>query len=124
MLALLRVASTIDPMLIILLFLVIAAILILIKLQRTKDNFDLRSVITDSKGQPSIHKVGQLTALLLSTWLLAYLAIHHQMTGEYFGTYMGIWAAAQAADKFMSTRADRIPDDPSNNTEGDQSGMR
>jgi len=107
----------------ILLVIVVFAIWILYKLQNTKDSFDLRSVITDSKGQPSLHKIGQLTALLLSTWMLAYLAIHGQMTGEYFGTYMGIWAAAQAADKFMSRRSDRIPGEDHGDNPGDQSGM-
>jgi hypothetical protein len=95
-----------NPMTVILLLITVAAVAVLLKIQFTKDNFDLRSIIADDKGRPSIHKLGQLTALILSTWLLAYLAFHNQMTGEYFGTYMGVWAAAQAADKWLNNRRD------------------
>ena len=82
------------------------AILVLLKVQFARDNFDLRSVISDDKGQPDIHKIGQLTALVFSTWLLIYLALHGTMNEGYFGTYMGIWAAAQAADKWIGRRSD------------------
>jgi hypothetical protein len=99
-----------NAMLLVLLGLAIFYVVILVRIQRAPDNFDLRSVIADDKGQPSVHKIGQLTALLLSTWLLVYLAIHGQMTEGYFGTYMGIWAAAQAADKWIGGR--NIPPPP------------
>lgn len=95
-----------NPMTVVLLLIAVGAVVVLLKIQFTKDNFDLRSLIADDKGQPSIHKLGQLTALILSTWLLAYLAFHNQMTGEYFATYMGVWAAAQAADKWLTNRRD------------------
>lgn len=95
----------------ILLVMVAASILILLKLQRTKDKFDLRSVISDDRGQPSIHKIGQLVALLLSTWMLIWLAVHSQMTEGYFGTYMGVWAAAQAADKWLGRAVDKSEED-------------
>jgi hypothetical protein len=96
----------------ILIGIVLSGIAILFKLQATKDRFDLRSVIADDKGQPSIHKIGQLVALLLSTWMLVYLAVHNQMTEGYFGTYMGIWAAAQAADKWLGRAVDKSQDMP------------
>jgi hypothetical protein len=100
-------ANSMDAILI---CLVIAFIVILLKIQTTKDNFDLRAVISGDNGQPSIHKIGQLVALLLSTWMLIYLAINHQMTEGYFGTYMGVWAAAQAADKWLGR--DQRPEPP------------
>lgn len=91
-----------NLMYIILAGLAVATVLILMKVQRTPDHFDLRSVIADDKGNPSVHKIGQLTALILSTWLLIYLTVHGQINEGYFGTYMGVWAAAQAADKLIS----------------------
>ncbi len=91
---------------------VIGAILILIKIQRAPDNFDLRSVIADEKGKPSIHKIGQLTALILSTWILVYTTIHGGLNESMFGTYMGIWAAAQAADKWLSRDKDHEQPSP------------
>jgi hypothetical protein len=90
---------------------VIAAIITLVKIQRAPDTFDLRAVIADDAGKPSVHKIGQLTALVLSTWQLVYLTIHNQMTVEYFGLYMGVWAAAQTADKWISKSRDRPADE-------------
>jgi hypothetical protein len=101
-----------NPMAIVLLFIAVLTLAILWWLQRTKDNFDLRWVIVDEQTkQPSIHKIGQLTALIMSTWLLVYLALQGRMDGTYFGTYMAIWAGAQVANKYLSTRDDR-PQDP------------
>lgn len=96
-----------NSMDLVLMIMVAASFVILVKLQKTKDNFDLRSVISDSTGQPSVHKIGQLVALMLSTWMLVYLALHNQMTEGYFGTYMGVWAAAQAADKWLGRDKNR-----------------
>jgi len=99
-----------NTMDLVLVLMVAAFIVILLKIQKTKDNYDLRSVISDDSGQPSIHKIGQLVALLLSTWMLVFLALHNQMTEGYFGTYMGIWAAAQAADKWLGRAVDKSED--------------
>jgi hypothetical protein len=97
--------------------LLVIAFLVLIVLwlvQRRKDNFDLRWVIADEQTkQPSIHKVGQLTALIMSTWLLVYLTLHDKMDGTYFTTYMAIWAGAQVANKYLSTRDRDERSDPS-----------
>lgn len=94
-----------NPMAVALLVIVLIAIIILWAIQRTKDNFDLRALITDEQTkQPSIHKLGQLTALVMSTWLLVYLALQNRMDSVYFTTYMGIWAAAQAINQWTSGR--------------------
>lgn len=100
-----------NSMDLVLIIMVLASIVILLKIQKTKDNYDLRSVISGDNGQPSIHKIGQLVALMLSTWMLVYLALHNQMTEGYFGTYMGIWAAAQAADKWLGRAVDKSAED-------------
>lgn len=84
----------------------------LIRLHRSGGDNNLKSVISDTDGKPSIHKIGQLTALVLSTWLMIYLALHGQMSIEYFGSYMGVWAAAQVADKWLGDRRPAFPSVP------------
>lgn len=104
-----------DPLAIVLGFLGIGAFIILYMIQAKRDNFDLRALISDDKRQPSIHKLGQLTALVMSTWMLVYLAVHDRMTPEYFITYMGIWTAAQTADRWIGKKygiSDRLDPTP------------
>lgn len=103
-----------NPMAVVLLFMAGGALLVLYVVQARKDNFDLRMLISDEHKQPSIHKLGQLTALIMSTWLLVYMALHNQMSTEYFVTYMGIWAAAQTADKWLGRKykAPELPQGP------------
>lgn len=109
-----------NSMATVLLILAVLTLLILYGLQRTKDNFDLRWVIVDEQTkQPSLHKIGQLTALIMSTWLLVYLALQGRMDATYFGTYMAVWAGAESVNKYLSTRSpDRDPNAPSDPTSG------
>jgi hypothetical protein len=94
-----------NSMSVALLVLAVLALLVLWIIQRRNDNFDLRWVIADEQTkQPSIHKVGQLTALVMSTWLLVYLTLHDKMDGTYFTTYMAIWAGAQVANKWLTSK--------------------
>jgi len=94
-----------NPMAFVLLAIVVIALILLWVVQRTKDNLDLRSLIVDEQTkQPSIHKLGQLTALVMSTWLLVYLALQNRMDSVYFTTYMGIWTAAQAINQWTTSR--------------------
>jgi hypothetical protein len=102
-----------DPMGLILLIVIMLFAYMLLRLHRSGGDSNLKSVISDVDGKPSIHKIGQLTALVLSTWLLVYLALQGQMNIEYFGSYMGVWAGAQIADKWMDgRRPPQSPPDP------------
>lgn len=95
----------VNSMSIALMLIAALALSILWIVQKRRDNFDLRWIIADEQTkQPSIHKVGQLTALIMSTWLLVYLTLHDKMDGTYFTTYMAIWAGAQVANKYLSTK--------------------
>lgn len=58
----------------------------------TKLNFS--SVITDEKGEFSLFRTGQATALVISTWYFVTEVIRNQMTWEVFALYMSTWAGA------------------------------
>ena len=78
--------------------------------QIKKDAFDLRDLLVDENtGRVSIYKLGQLIALLLSSWGFIYLTLHDKLSESYFGLYMATWAGAhvlsQAATSF-ATRSD------------------
>src|SRR5271163_4132425 len=89
----------------ILLFFVIAGIGILVYAQYKKDSFDLRFLVVDPQTkQPSVHQLGQVTALIISSWGFIVLVLHGQLTEVYFTTYMVAWAGANALNTFMNRR--------------------
>jgi hypothetical protein len=101
-----------NPMAFILLVSVIFGVGVLWFIQSRKDSYDLRYLITDDKTkQPSIHKMGELIALFVSTWMVVYLTIQGRINENYFSMYMGIWAASQVANKWVSNRPGGGPDD-------------
>lgn len=55
---------------------------------------NLSSVITDDKGEFSLFRTGQATALVISTWYFVTEVIRNQMTWEVFALYMSTWAGA------------------------------
>jgi hypothetical protein len=98
-----------------LLLAIISGIGVLVYAQYKKDDFDLRSLVVDPKTkQPSVHQLGQFTALIISSWGFVVLVLHDKLTEVYFTTYMGIWAGANTLDRFLRTREggdERVPDE-------------
>jgi hypothetical protein len=88
----------------ILLTMLIVGFIILVYVQSKKDNFDLRWLISDDGLKPSIHKIGQVTALTVSTWGFVALLEKNLLTETYFGAYMSIWMSSGLIDKFISKR--------------------
>jgi hypothetical protein len=75
-------------------------------IQRKKDTLDLRWLILDDvTGKPSIHKIGQLCALLVSTWGFVKLIINGTLSETYFSIYMGVWAGSTALNKYLGRKA-------------------
>lgn len=76
---------------------------VLVRWHTRKDEFDLRLLLLDADMRLSLYKLGQLVALLVSTWVL----IHETRVGKLnewlFGSYMIAWTgvniAAKLADK-------------------------
>ncbi len=76
--------------------------------QRASDSFDLRKVIVDAGGDVSLAKIGQVVALLVSTWVL----IHETRAGKVnewlFGGYMLAWAGTNLISKAIDKRPDPV----------------
>jgi hypothetical protein len=70
--------------------------------QGKRDEFDLRWLIVDTKThRVSLFKLGQMVALLTSTWVLIYLTRHDKLTEWAFTAYMLAWAGANVANKIV-----------------------
>jgi hypothetical protein len=94
-----------NPMAFVLLIIALLALIVLWSIQAKRDNFDLRALITDPRThQPSVHKMGELVALIVSTWLIVYLALNGKIDENYFGLYMAVWAGAQVANNWVSNK--------------------
>lgn len=84
---------------------IIGGISILAYAQFRKDSFDLRALVVDPKTkEPSVHQLGQITALIISSWGFIVLVLHGQLTEVYFTTYMVAWAGANALNAFISRK--------------------
>ncbi len=94
-----------EPMALFLLMMFVGLLFILVYTQFKKDGFDLRYLISDDQKRPSLHKIGQLTALMVSTWAFVFEVLHNQMTDTFYTVYMGIWASITVLNKW----ADRNP---------------
>lgn len=57
---------------------------------------DLADLIVDN-GKISLFKIGQVVALIISSWAFILLVQQKNLTWEYFATYMGIWTGANIA---------------------------
>lgn len=103
-----------------------ACLLLLAVIQLKKDKFDLRYlIIDDTSKKPSIHKLGQALALLVSTWGFVYLIEHDKFSEGYLTIYMGVWAGSTAMNKWLDSKAQPTSSSTStitSQTTGDQNG--
>lgn len=68
--------------------------------QREKDSFDIRHLIVDSSSERvSLFKLGQLVALVVSTWALVHETRRGFLTEWLFAVYMLSWTGANIANK-------------------------
>jgi hypothetical protein len=67
-----------------------------------KTRFDVRDLIIDSATKElSLYKVGQLVALIISTWILIYETRAGKLTEWLFGSYMIAWSGANLIKKYL-----------------------
>ena len=65
----------------------------------------LLHLVTDARsGRMSLGRVGQLAALIVSSWAFVWLTIAGTLTEWYYGTYMIAWAGARLADQALKAR--------------------
>lgn len=80
----------------------------LFRLNRERKEFDLRYLIVNDKSKrPSLHKLGQLVALMISSWVFVYQTLHGTLTDFYAASYMGCWAAAGVANTYADRYSNR-----------------
>jgi hypothetical protein len=81
---------------------VLAALVLLVVWQLSDKRFDLREVLIDGgSGRVSLYKVGQMTALLISTWILIHETREGRMNEYLFTMYMFAWAGANSLNKYI-----------------------
>ncbi len=79
---------------------------LLLTWHRAADEFDLRwSVVDATTGKVSLFKLGQLAALIVSTWGFVVLIERDKMTEFYFVGYMLAWSGANILNKWVERKA-------------------
>lgn len=74
---------------------------ILISWHLNKNNsIDLKTILVKD-GELSLSKLGQLIALLVSTWIIVYQTRHELLTDWLFTGYMVAWSGANLASKWI-----------------------
>lgn len=70
------------------------------------NNFDLSHCLTDETGKVSLFKIGQASALIVSTWAFIIMVQKDKMTEYYFYGYMGIWSGINLAKNIFGKAPD------------------
>jgi hypothetical protein len=69
--------------------------------------FDIRDLLIDSKTKElSLYKVGQLLALIISTWVLVHETRAGKLSEWLFGLYMIAWSGINMVNKYL-TKSDK-----------------
>lgn len=77
------------------------------------DAFDLRHILVDSKTQRvSLFKIGQLIALLVSTWALIHETRTHGLTEWLFLAYIATWSGINVANRAIEKQQTKPPEKP------------
>lgn len=91
-------------------FLVVAIPLVWILVYWHRDSetkINLTHLVIDDKGKTSIWKIGQVLALVVTTWYFVLEAQLHTLRWEVFATYIAVWTGVSL------TKALAKPDIPS-----------
>lgn len=97
-------AITANPTSVLLYAILVIAMTAFIVAQCKKDGFDLRSIVLNDEGKVSLHKLGQLVALLISSWGFIYVVMHNALTEWFFFMYMVVWSGSTSLDNYIKLR--------------------
>lgn len=94
--------------------LVVTLVGIMIYLQTRDDPLDLRWLILDAQRKPALGKIGQVVALIISTWAFAIFTLKGTLSVDYFIAYMVSWSGSAALEQYLArgNRESRRKTDP------------
>lgn len=85
--------------------LLVVALALVVVTRDPRHPVSLLQLVTDARsGRMSLGRVGQLVALIVSSWAFVWLTIAGTLTEWYYGTYMIAWAGARIADQLVQQR--------------------
>lgn len=85
--------------------LLVVALALVVVTRDPRHPVSLLQLVTDARsGRMSLGRVGQLAALIVSSWAFVWLTIAGTLTEWYYGTYMIAWAGARIADQLVQQR--------------------
>lgn len=85
--------------------LLVVALALVVVTRDPRHPVSLLQLVTDARsGRMSLGRVGQLVALIVSSWAFVWLTIAGMLTEWYYGTYMIAWAGARIADQLVQQR--------------------
>ncbi len=84
-----------------LLILSAVSVMLITSWQRNHPNFDLSDILTGDNGRVSLSKLGQATALVVSTWGFISLVAQGKLTEFYFVGYMVAWSATRLTNQYL-----------------------
>jgi hypothetical protein len=90
------------------LLLTLAALLAWRATHSNSSKFDFESAFIDPNGKTSMGRIGQFTALAVSTWAFVYLVANGDMTEWFFGLYMSAWVGNSLGNKWLEKKPDSI----------------
>lgn len=86
----------------VLFFMAVMFVSTLIYMQMKHDPLDLRWLILDRPHRPSLTKIAQVVALLVSTWGFVVLTLKGTLSETYFMAYMAVWSGSAALDAYFN----------------------
>ena len=94
--------------------LVMTMVGIMVYLQTRNDPLDLRWLILDANRKPALGKIGQVVALIVSTWAYVVFTLKGTLSEFYFVSYMVAWSGSAALEHYLSkgSRETRRKTDP------------
>ena len=82
-------------------------ILLVLRIARA-GGFNWTTAFQDDNGKSSVLRIGVLVCLIISSWLLMYLALHVVQNDKtlqelfpYFMAYLAVWSGAKVVEKML-----------------------
>ena len=70
-----------------------------------KTHFDIRDLMVDHRTKIlSLNKIGQLFALLVSTWIIVHETRVGRLTAFLFTGYMAVWSGSSLLSKYLDNK--------------------